>query len=708
MEITIVKVSLETEYFKRIRELWRMNSSTLGFMPKGGFIDQAQQENILAAISQDKICVGYLMYRISKSNNKAHIIHLCTDNQFRKQGIARKLIEYLIDETKEKQLYSVDFHCRRDYNLDSMWSSFGFIAKLDKPGKSTDGHLLTLWQFEHDVPQLIKLLIEQQNNSKIKVVIDANVFFDFMIDDVSDPESRESKYLLSDWLQEEIEMYLTEEIRNEINRSDDLNKREQSLKYTQNFNFAICSGEEFKFTVTTLLDIEPKPITARDKSDRRQLARAIAFGAEVFVTRDEKLLDLESKLPDKFTIQILRPTDLILKLDNLLRSSEYQPVRLGGTTIEKRLISTGEQNKIIEQFNMSGKREKKQELKRKLQEYLANPVQYNCFVVESQSANLGSTHSNSFIAFFVYDWRDENQLTIPLLRIRSDMIGKTIARHLLLNCIVEASNQKRASTKIIDQYLDNTIVQSLKDDLFLQDNQGWTKPHLVFSGNILELKNEIQNQYAELILRNDVLSESIKLLENNSIVNSQNAIYIERLFYPCKIVDADIPSFIIPIQARWAEHLFDSDLANQSIFGARPDLAFNREAVYYRSIRNSSGLLAPGRVLWYVSQDTNYHGTGMLRACSRIDKIIIGKPRELFRQFCRLGIYDFENVLKVAKNNLETDIMAIKFSDTELFKKPLPLQYIKEILQKNTTFPSPHKISKQNFNMLYNIGTQSS
>jgi hypothetical protein len=34
-------------------------------------------------------------------------------------------------------------------------------------------------------------------------------------------------------------------------------------------------------------------------------------------------------------------------------------------------------------------------------------------------------------------------------------------------------------------------------------------------------------------------------------------------------------------------------------FGSKPELAFNREAVYYRAIQNSRGLNAPCRILWY-------------------------------------------------------------------------------------------------------------
>lgn len=285
--------------------------------------------------------------------------------------------------------------------MDKFW----LYCQIGKPGKSAEGHLLTTWDLEHTIPPLIKELIEQKNKSKIQVVIDANIFFDFMTDPYYDSECQESNYLLSDWLQEEIEIFLTEEINNEINRQKDDNCRRKAQEYASKFCQVSCSHSKFDSVHLELLKICPTPQTDQDKSDLRQLARAIASESEIFVTRDTKLLELESILYDKFSIQILCPTDLIIKLDNLLRTSEYQPVRLAGTTIEKRLIKEGEQKPLLEQFLMSGQREKKNKFKNHLQGFLASPNECNCFVVLDNANNKQLSHH--YIAIFVYDWSEK-------------------------------------------------------------------------------------------------------------------------------------------------------------------------------------------------------------------------------------------------------------------------------------------------------------
>jgi hypothetical protein len=129
----------------------------------------------------------------------------------------------------------------------------------------------------------------------------------------------------------------------------------------------------------------------------------------------------------------------------------------------------------------------------------------------------------------------------------------------------------------------------------------------------------------------------------------------------------------VPIQPQWAQELFDEDLANQTLFGATKLLALNREAIYYRASRPQV-LTTPGRILWYVSQDQQgrYQGGGAVRACSRLEEVSIGLPKDLYRRFQRLGIYEWPQVLAAARGNINQPIMALRFSHTELFRRPIP------------------------------------
>jgi hypothetical protein len=180
------------------------------------------------------------------------------------------------------------------------------------------------------------------------------------------------------------------------------------------------------------------------------------------------------------------------------------------------------------------------------------------------------------------------------------------------------------------------------------------------------------------------------------------AAQIERALWPAKIIDADLPSFIVPIRPEWAEHFFDEELASSRLFGLRHDLHFGREAVYYRA-KQISGLKFPGRILWYVSQGNEKTGSMSVKACSCLDEIVIGKPKDLYKQFRRLGIYEWRNVWELADKNLEKEIMAVRFSDTERFHTPVSLQEL-ERLGVAGPIQSPRPITKEVFAKIYSMG----
>lgn len=188
------------------------------------------------------------------------------------------------------------------------------------------------------------------------------------------------------------------------------------------------------------------------------------------------------------------------------------------------------------------------------------------------------------------------------------------------------------------------------------------------------------------------------------------AVDIERLLWPAKIVDAAIPTFLVPIQPVWAQELFDTKLSDQTLFGALKRLTLNREGVYYRASRPAV-LSAPGRILWYVSRAKagTIQGTSAIRACSRLEEVVVGKPKELFRQFRRLGIYEWKHVMKVVEGSEDQYLMAVRFSDTELFPTPISLEELRasyKTLGKGLMLQSPSRLAPppELFAQLYRLG----
>jgi GNAT superfamily N-acetyltransferase len=264
----IERIDETSPYLASVKALWRANSSTLGFFTDGAFREHATRYGIYVAIMPEVGCVAYLLYRISRS--RVMVTHLCVARGWQGHGIARALVDSLRAQTR--QFRGIGLRCRRDYYASRIWPHLGFIPLSDQRGKSIDGKELTFWWLDNNHPDIWTAADMQLLESKIAVVID--------------PESGESKALLADWLQDSIELCVTEEIYNEINRNQDSQHRAQMRQFVHHFTVLRTDSTAFETAFSNLRPIFPEDMEDSDWSDLRQVARAIAAGRQFFVTRD--------------------------------------------------------------------------------------------------------------------------------------------------------------------------------------------------------------------------------------------------------------------------------------------------------------------------------------------------------------------------------------------------------------------------------------
>jgi hypothetical protein len=173
--------------------------------------------------------------------------------------------------------------------------------------------------------------------------------------------------------------------------------------------------------------------------------------------------------------------------------------------------------------------------------------------------------------------------------------------------------------------------------------------------------------------------------------------------WPGKIVGAGIPTYLVPIKIGWAERLFDTGLAEQTLLPRSSSLGLSREHVYYRSPRNHRNLGAGARILWYVSGAGPAQREAHLRALSHVVEVVIDRPRTLHRRFERLGVYTKVDVEQAASPAGE--VMAIRFADTELLDSPMSkteLEHLWQGIGERFTPPlSPIIIPEHTFCLVY-------
>lgn len=693
----IQSIDDKSPYLEEVIRLGDKNRKTLGFLPEKAFVESAKKQKILIAIDSETQFAGYLLFRTSY--NRINIDHLCIAPSHRGKGITKKLIDKLKTITKDKY-EGIGLSCRNDYGLHDMWCGNGFIPKWEKPGRGKDGKLLTYWWYDYGHRNLFSIAPIQKLESKLCVVIDDQLFFDLYADESLDNE--ESKLLLADWLEPEIELCITDGIFIQINNINSDEERKLYRRFAENEQFTIlpCESEKLdKFQEELKIFLSEKGIVKSD-INFHHLARAIASDSHLFVTREPLLLNIANEIYEKFSLSVIRPINLVIQLNELSRNSEYQPIRLSGTSIEQVSVTKAEVETMTNYFYCSEQNETKTQFQQKLRRFISNPENFECFkVIEGKDKPL---------ALIVYGKHNNHELEIPIVRVSDNPLSATLVQHLIFKSILYSAREGRQFTRINDSYLQDTVKKAIQEHQFIRVNEDFIKINLAFvetasqlSKFLKKIGNRLGKEYKFCLQ----LANSIN--KKNFIKDVQESANIERFLFPAKIIDAQIPSFIIPIEPKWAKDLFDEGLANQhlSLFGAKSELAFNKEAVYYRSAKNYARIKAPFRILWYVSQDKYYVHVGAIRACSLADEVIINKSENLFQLFQRLGVYKLSDLSSINKDKDE-NIMAIRFGYTELLNK-IELRTIRKTLNRpKITFQSLYKIDDSVFHQLYNIGTE--
>jgi ribosomal protein S18 acetylase RimI-like enzyme/predicted nucleic acid-binding protein len=681
--LKLERIECPTVYLEQVVALHRLNSRTLGFLPKGAFEEHARAGQIVLAL-EDGVLVGYVLYRIARG--RAVIVHLCVASNVRGRGVARALIERLKQDTKS--LEGIRLLCRRDYDISHLWSKFGFEAVNSRAGRGKDGAELTCWWFSHGHPDLFSLASEP-DPVRQRVVIDANVFYDLHSRDTS--ESEDSKALLADWVQASIELVVTKELRNEIEHGSDETQRRIARAEATHYTALPADDEAFQNVCAELRPRFPETATVRDKADLRQVSYAIVGGASFLVTRDGTLIERCEPLYRSHGLAVLHPAELINQLDAVEREGDYKPARIEGSRLTNALLKADALDQIVQAFKLPD--ERVSEFSKTLLHHLSQPKSVDVQVI--------SDCVNDPVVLGVMDRAVPNELAVPVLRRTRHPLGATMIRNFLRACLDNAALEGRLVVTVCEKGVSGGDTQILREFGFVSCGVVWAKLAVRAIGDLQHIANIISDLVLvpdlDFVRRaaSDSVATALELHEPNA------AAAIEHQLWPAKVVGCEIPTFIVSMRPEWAQHFFDVELGSQLLLGLRDDLHLGVEGVYYRSVDNNN-LSAPGRVLWYVSKGEGA-GSMSIKACSQLEEVIVGKPKDLFRRFQRLGVYEWRDVFSAAKNDISNDIVAFRFRMTERFKAPVDTEAL-ELLDIRGPFMSPRRISEAQFAGIYKVG----
>lgn len=669
-----------------IHNLWRKSAKTLGFFPKGAFDEHAKKNQIIVALNEKKDFVGYLLYRLP--DRRVSITHLCIDEDYRGKGIPNKLFNVLKDVTSNRD--GVSLSCKRDYGISSLWTGLGFNAFAEKKGRGKDEAVLTHWWYDYGHETLFSNAIEG-DDEVIQVAIDANIFIDFISEsDVAE----ESKSLLADWLTYKINICLTPEIVNEIDRCNDKNKRISEKVRISYYDMVRRYPERYHSLEKGLSELYTTKLSKQDKSDVRQMSHAIAAGLDYFITRDTNVLKKSDLIYEKYAISVMRPSEFIVNIDRLEKYDDYKPSRFAGTHAKIQKIDSFDENLFAECFQRHELGETKSQFLTKLRTALQDPINNDCYIIKKSD--------NDLMGMLCYVRKGNGEFEVPLVRAAKNDLEYTIIHYLAFKATVDSCSSSNILTKITDKYICNDVKNILYKNSFTKFDNSIVRLNVNYAGTAYDIARYIR----EFNVNNKYMSDIVSRLEDINLSDKEISWGIEKLIWPGKILDANIDNYIISIKPGWARELFDHDLSSSDLFGSSLDLALNVEGAYYRAVKNSGGLSGASRILWYVSSDAKYKSYG-IKACSQLEDVIIAKPKEAYKEFRRFGVYEWENIYNLANDDVEKEVMVLRFKNTEVFKKPISYDAVRDIFKRNETgvqLLSPTKISTDIFNEIYSLG----
>lgn len=659
--------------YQAVKKLGRKYAATLGFMPDGGFYDYASRRNIIIASEEGQL-LGYLMYRAVNSFSRVTIVHLAVDDAFRGKGVSTALIDALKKKFKDTGITGISLSCRRDFNKPSeVWERNDFIAKWNRRSRSLEEHYLTTWWYDFNPRTLFSMMYEE--SGKVRALLDANIIMKLRDAGMGlkfKNAKEDPRCLLADWLVDETELCFAPEIFNEINRDEDLERGQATRNYVNSAFIQALFDTERKTKIAKELEKILPGKSVNTISDRKQVASCIAASIPYFITYDEAVVKKRDVIKSSYDVEIYTPQEFLMKIDQLLHREDYSPSLLKGVAFHT--VSQQDAaglNANIDYFLQKSQSERKLDFENTVNGCVNEGGKLFTVNFEKQK-----------LAF--YGIRDNADVSIiDFLRLAESALSASLMYQIVMDKLRECAKQKRKYIILNEHYLTEEQMEFLMTFGFKQQAQG---------AFVKEIRNEI------------VMKDSLPWPN----LSNEDLVQVEMMYFPLKIRDLKIKTYIIPIRAYWAGQLFDNTISSEDMFGADPEKLWSFENVYYRHTKPVTEK-TPARILWYVSGhgEACSHSKSIV-GCSYLVDVKTGKAQDLFKMYKHYGIYEWKNIYELCNGEDDADIRVLKFSHTELFTRPIKYEEIQGILKnhgyKRNTFAGPLVVNNDVFIEMYEIG----
>lgn len=650
--------------------------ATIGHLPFAAYRAAADKGTLLVALADNKV-VGYALF--GRAKGRVRLTHLCVDQAARGQGIARRLVGEI--SRSNADYLGIRALCRRDYALGPMWINLGFWQRGERPGRGRDAQPLTEWWLDH---RHLDLYAVDADSVLVKAAIDMNILRNWL--DPGRPRHLESIALLGDHLSDRLQLFRTQALDTEIDAIDGPPRRE-CLDKIQSLGAAPRDAVRYS-EVHALLQADADravpgyPLSHQDKLDLRHVASAIAGGLNVFVTLDEKLLTTSGPEAGRHGMSILYPADVVVRIDELARAEAYRPIDLENTRYTQRLLAAGEDHLVQALANVPGGERPRAILS------AARDIAID------GGERVGIFGPNAELAAY-YGLREHRSvLHIETLRVTDAYIGETLTRQVLFNLRRTARAHGVPVVSINGDRLQPKVRAAAVHDGF-REHEGRLVAFVLDAVGDAGFIGQAATEAARTAGLEPPPSIASRML-------AIPAAEVEQNWWPAKLVDSQLPTYLVPIRQAFSSSLLGVPPA---LLQRDDTVGLSREHVYYRS-PGTQRLQAPGRILWYMSSGGKLiTQAAAIIACSHLDAVHVEAPDALHDRFRHLGVRRLADVAQAARRG---QTQALQFTATEIFTRQVPLRLFRRLA---ATFPdsgeppqSPRAISSDLFAAVYREG----
>ena len=206
------------------------------------------------------------------------------------------------------------------------------------------------------------------------------------------------------------------------------------------------------------------------------------------------------------------------------------------------------------------------------------------------------------------------------------------------------------------------------------------------------------------LTRTEVLSEIDELFPGIATeYKPLQELDLQKYCSPLDLKETEQNHFLIPIRSGYATSLFDRQKAASDMFVQKPNVLLRWDNVYYRAKTHHHTIKATARLLWYESGSE----AGQIIAISCLEAVKTGTAKTLFKQFKKFGVLEWKDIFDMCNGDPGKEIMALKFSHTFLFRKPVSLDAMRSVFSRHETslvLQSPSKIPTEIFYELFQMG----